>query len=279
MERIINYTTQNDGYKYNSALKPQGVMIHSTATPGIMAKAFRDRFNKPGLGKSVHGFIDDTCYVQCLPYDKKAGHARYSANDTHIGIEMCEPKGWTSDKAYFEKVYKNMVEITAEICKQYNIAVTPASVLSHAEGYKMGIASNHSDVGHWWPFFNRTMDGFRANVIAKMSETPEKEIVKDLQEALNSSYNSGLVADGIAGTKTQAAVKLNSLAYKQGKKPTRNKYVRWVQTRLESKGIDCGGVDGAYGAKTKAAVIAFQKENGLAMDGIVGIKTTMALIK
>ena len=127
MERIISYTKLNDGYRFNGALKPQGVMIHSTATPGIMAKAFRERFNRAGLGKSVHGFIDDECYIQCLPYDKKAGHARYSANDTHIGIEMCEPKGWTTDRGYFEKVYANTVAITADLCEQFNIAVTPIS--------------------------------------------------------------------------------------------------------------------------------------------------------
>jgi hypothetical protein len=38
-------------------------------------------------------------------------------------------------------------------------------------------------------------------------------------------------------------------------------------------------VDGVFGAKTKAAVIAFQKQHGLSPDGIVGPQTKAALIK
>ena len=37
-------------------------------------------------------------------------------------------------------------------------------------------------------------------------------------------------------------------------------------------------VDGAYGSKTEAAVKAFQKEQGLGADGIVGPKTWPKLV-
>ena len=49
--------------------------------------------------------------------------------------------------------------------------------------------------------------------------------------------------------------------------------VKTLQTMLNELGYDCGNVDGIFGSKTQAAVIAFQKANGLAVDGIVGPET------
>jgi len=53
--------------------------------------------------------------------------------------------------------------------------------------------------------------------------------------------------------------------------------VRTLQQKLKNWGYYTGTVDGVFGAKTKAAVILFQKRNGLTADGIVGAKTLAAL--
>lgn len=53
--------------------------------------------------------------------------------------------------------------------------------------------------------------------------------------------------------------------------------IRQLQKKLAAIGYAPGTVDGHYGAKTKAAVIAFQKDAGLTADGIVGAKTWAAL--
>lgn len=129
------------------------------------------------------------------------------------------------------------------------------------------------------------------------------DAVKTLQDKLNAlGYNSGSV-DGIFGAKTYAAVtafqKANSLGVDGivgkltwGKlygvspampvetttvvgRPTvsygsRGDAVRKLQELLNALGYDCGSVDGIFGSKTKAAVLAFQKANGLGADGIVG---------
>ena len=126
------------------------------------------------------------------------------------------------------------------------------------------------------------------------------DAVKTLQDKLNAlGYNSGNV-DGIFGAKTYAAVtafqKANSLGVDGivGKltwaklydatpvnvtpvttQPmlrtgSRGDAVRKLQELLNALGYDCGSVDGIFGSKTYAAVLAFQKANGLGADGIVG---------
>ena len=125
------------------------------------------------------------------------------------------------------------------------------------------------------------------------------DAVKTLQEKLNAKgFNSGNV-DGIFGAKTYAAVtafqKANSLGVDGivGKltwaklydatpvnvtpvttQPmlrtgSRGDAVRKLQELLNAKGYTCGSVDGIFGSKTYAAVLAFQKANGLGADGIV----------
>ena len=54
--------------------------------------------------------------------------------------------------------------------------------------------------------------------------------------------------------------------------------VRGLQHLLRFKGQDLD-VDGIFGAQTRAAVVAFQGQNGLAVDGIVGPQTWSALIQ
>ena len=134
------------------------------------------------------------------------------------------------------------------------------------------------------------------------------DAVKTLQDKLNAlGYNSGSV-DGIFGAKTYAAVtafqKANGLGVDGivGKltwaklydatpvnvtpvttQPmlrtgSRGDAVRKLQELLNAKGYTCGSVDGIFGSKTYAAVLAFQKANGLAADGIVGSLTWGKLV-
>ena len=125
------------------------------------------------------------------------------------------------------------------------------------------------------------------------------DAVKTLQGELNAKgYDCGSV-DGLFGGKTYAAVtafqKANSLSVDGivgkltwGKlydaapvtvmtaaQPTvsygsSGEAVRKLQELLNARGYDCGSVDGIFGAKTKAAVQAFQEANSLASDGIAG---------
>lgn len=53
--------------------------------------------------------------------------------------------------------------------------------------------------------------------------------------------------------------------------------VKALQERLASLGYAVGRADGIYGSRTRAAVLAFQAENSLTTDGIIGPETRTAL--
>ena len=54
---------------------------------------------------------------------------------------------------------------------------------------------------------------------------------------------------------------------------SRGEDVKTLQGRLHDLGYYIGEIDGQFGAATKAAVIEFQKANGLDADGMVGSET------
>lgn len=58
---------------------------------------------------------------------------------------------------------------------------------------------------------------------------------------------------------------------------SRGTEVTQIQQRLQELGYDPGTADGIYGTRTQNAVIAFQKDQGLTADGIVGKNTLAAL--
>jgi N-acetylmuramoyl-L-alanine amidase len=161
MKIVKKLMVKNDCFKAGRTIKVEGLLLHSTSTPKIMAKDWYERWNKPGISKCIHAFVDDKEVYQYLPWNHRGWHAGGSANNTHLGVEMCEPAD-LKDKVYFNKVYSNAVELFAKLCKENNL--TEKDILDHSEGHKKGIASNHGDVMHWFPKHGKNMDDFRADV-------------------------------------------------------------------------------------------------------------------
>jgi hypothetical protein len=60
------------------------------------------------------------------------------------------------------------------LCREYGLDEN--DIICHCEGYKLGIASNHADVMHWFPRHGESMDTFRAAVKAGLAEKPEPEM-------------------------------------------------------------------------------------------------------
>jgi hypothetical protein len=188
------YMTRNDCYTAGRKITPKGIMVHSTATPGVMAAGWFSRWNKSYRAGEinrqvcVHAFLDDKEIWQYLPWKHRGWHAGGAANNTHIGFEICEPGGFyysnnqmvgydvKKNEAYFRKAWQNAVALCVHLCREYGL--TEKDILSHAEGNKKGIASNHSDVGHWFPKHGENMDTFRA-AVKKVLEPKDSPNVKE----------------------------------------------------------------------------------------------------
>ena len=182
------YMTKNDCYIAGRKIVPKGIMIHSTATPGVMAARWFDLWNKSyakgelKLQACVHAFVDSKEAFQYLPWDHRGWHAGGKANDTHIGLEICEPAGHTysgsnmvgydaaKQEPYFRAAWNNTVELCVFLCKMFGL--TEKTIIDHAEGYKQGVASNSADTGHWFPKHKENMDTFRAAVKKALTAPP-----------------------------------------------------------------------------------------------------------
>ena len=173
--------TENACYKAGRKITVKGIMVHSTGANNPNLKRYVgpddgllgenqygnhwNTYHPGGREVCVHGFIGklkdgSIATYQTLPWDHRGWHAGGSANNTHIGFEICEDG--LADSTYFKKVYQEAVELCAYLCKEYGL--TEKDIICHSEGYKRGIASNHGDVMHWFPKHGKSMDTFRADV-------------------------------------------------------------------------------------------------------------------
>ena len=187
MKLIESILTKNPCYTAGRKITVKGLMLHSVGCPQPSAQVFVRNWNKASYDRAcVHGFIDgnDGTVYQCLPWNHRGWHCGASGNNTHIGVEMCEPGcirytgGATftcSDKATAQAVakrtYQAAVELFAMLCQKFNLdPLGDGVIVSHKEGCKRGIASNHGDPEHLWTQLGLpyTMDTFRKAVKAAM---------------------------------------------------------------------------------------------------------------
>ena len=189
MKLVESIMTQNPCYTAGRKITVKGLMLHSVGCPQPSASVFIKNWNKSTYNNAcVHGFIDanDGTVYQTLPWNHRGWHGGGSSNNTHIGVEMCEPAcikyvgGATftcSDKpkaiAAVEQTYKAAVELFAMLCEKYGLdPLADGVIVSHKEGYARGIATNHGDPEHLWTQLGMgySMDSFRKAVKAKMDE-------------------------------------------------------------------------------------------------------------
>lgn len=225
---------ENECYKTGDHLAPVGMMLHSTGADNPMLKRYVEPepnyenyeelmrllgdnrydndWNHTTRLVCVHGFVGkladgSVASVQTLPWDMRGWHAgrgyKGTANDTHIGIEICEDG--LDDPVYFAAVYKEAVELAAMLCRVFKWnPLADGVILCHSEGYKRGTASNHGDVMHWFPKHGKTMDDFRADVAAEMKKQEDEDMDVCRFKELWHEMRKGL-QDNDAGTWSEEA--------------------------------------------------------------------------
>ncbi|MEG1537744.1 MAG: N-acetylmuramoyl-L-alanine amidase [Clostridiales bacterium] len=177
------FLSKNACYITGRTIVPQGIMVHSTGANNPTLKRYVgpddgrlgknlnnnhwNQYQPDGHEVCVHAFIGKLAdgkiaTYQTLPWHYRGWHAGGTANNTHIGFEICEDN--LSDAIYFSQVYTEAVELCIYLCKQYHL--TEKNIICHSEGYKLGIASNHGDVMHWFPKHGKNMTAFREAVKA-----------------------------------------------------------------------------------------------------------------
>lgn len=128
------------------------------------------------IGKLADGTITT---VQTMPWDYRpwgcGSGSKGTCNDGWIQFEICQDS--KSNKNYFDATYKEACEITAYLCKMFNIdpkgivvhnGVTVPTILCHQDSYRLKLGSNHSDMYDWFNKYGKTMDDVRNDVASIM---------------------------------------------------------------------------------------------------------------
>lgn len=221
---IVCMQTQSTCYKGTSKMNVKGVLWHSTGannpnlkryvqpSDNAVDKAamldllgvnkFKNDWNhiehKAGLNCWIGKLADGTiATIQTMPWDYRpwgcGSGPKGSCNNGWIQFEICED-GLT-DKDYFNKAYKEACELTAYLCKMYNIdplgtvdynGIKVPTILCHYDAHKLGLGSNHGDVDHWFPRHNKSMKTVRedvANLMGIMSAQPDQDNVYRVRKA------------------------------------------------------------------------------------------------
>lgn len=204
MNLVKRYITRNPCYQANvnkadsryvifQQRGPLALMLHSVGCAQPNALVFINKWDNENYDiASAHGIIDannGTVY-QTMPWNFRGWHCGGSANNTHVGVEMCESKyirytggakfevlDRTKALADCTRAYHAAVELFAMLCTEYGLNPL-TDICSHKEGGKKGIASGHVDPEHYWTGLGApyTMNGFRKDVKKKMEDTVDMTV-------------------------------------------------------------------------------------------------------
>lgn len=203
---LVCMMTQSTCYKGTETMTVKGVLWHSTGCNNKTVKRYvQPSDNDPnreellkiiGVNKNkndwnhktrkagVNAFIGtladgSVAAVQVMPWDFApwgcGKGSKGTCNDHWIQFEICEDS--LTSKEYFDKIYQEAVELTAYLCKLYNLdpladvkfkGQDVPVTLCHKDSAKLKLGSNHSDVYHWFEKYGKSMVNVREDVAALM---------------------------------------------------------------------------------------------------------------
>lgn len=226
---IVCMMTNSTCYKETGKMDVKGILWHSTGAnnpwlcryvqPSDNAKdrsemlkligrnSYNNDWNhiyvEAGLNAWIGKLDDGTiATVQTMPWDYRpwgcASGSNGSCNNGWIQFEICEDS--LNDKSYFEKVYKEACELTAYLCKLYDLdpngtvtmnGVKTPVILCHYDSYKLGMGSNHGDIYHWFNKYGKDMEDVRNDVSKLMNES--FDIETDNLPSINTLVEKGVI--------------------------------------------------------------------------------------
>lgn len=201
---LVCMQTNSTCYKGTREMKVLGVLWHSTGANNKTLKRYvqpsdnaADRaemlkllgrnlykndwnhiYREAGLNAWIGTLADGTvATVQTMPWNFRpwgcGSGSKGSCNNGFIQFEICEDN--LKNESYFNQVYKEACELTAYLCKMFDIdphgtvmvdGVKCPTILCHQDSYKLGLGGNHSDIYHWFPKYGKNMETVRDDVAA-----------------------------------------------------------------------------------------------------------------
>ncbi|KAA6452730.1 peptidoglycan recognition protein family protein [Bacillus swezeyi] len=233
----------------------KGIVMHWTATPGATALNERNYFNGTCIADkryaSAHYFVDRNEAQYIIPENEMAYHAhdrnrcyvsflKPNANQTAIGVEMCVEKNGT----IHDETIQNAAGLVADLCKRFKLSTD--KIVRHYDVTNKNCPAPWVNDSSKLAAFRKKVDGLLGN----------KTVSNSTASSSQGSPSSSLLKKGDKGTEVKELQNnLLKLGYKLPKY----------------------GADSHFGDETVAAVKAFQKDQGISVDGIVG-KDTRAKI-
>ncbi|WEV36798.1 SLAP domain-containing protein [Lactobacillus sp. ESL0677] len=162
-----------EGIKYNSFAenaipyrngKPEGIVIHETATPNATAHDEAIYFNREwkNIYAYVHAFVDKTGVIQMMSPDSGTWGAGPQANDRFIQVELCEE----NNAADFAKGVNNDAIYAAALLHHYGLQPDNAvhdgqgTIWSHHAVSQYLGGTDHTDPDGYFAKWGYTMDDF-----------------------------------------------------------------------------------------------------------------------
>lgn len=217
----IRPATNNGAYTSGRTITPKGCVNHSVGCAQPNVDVFYNLMNKSSAGWGVNAILGDfhkgegrillTLKENGRPWGCGSG-TNGSWNNTKVQWEVCEPAGHTyaggtmigydvaKNKVYFDRMWKMLVAWNVYMVVKFGYPVSGIS--DHAESYKAGYGSNHSDMGQWLPKHGKSMDALRNEVQAILNGTEDDdmdvnrfkelwlEMRKELQDNDASAYSA-----------------------------------------------------------------------------------------
>jgi len=221
---LVCMQTQSTCYKGTTEMTVLGVLWHSTGANNKTIKRYvqpsdndpnkdallkligKNQYNndwnhidrQAGLNAWIGTLADGTVTtVQTMPWNFRpwgCGSGKNgSCNSGWIQFEICEDN--LQDADYFNKAYTEACELTAYLCKMFNLdphgtinynGVKVPVILCHADSYDLGFGSNHGDIDHWFPKHGKSM------------VTVRNDVAKLLQNSTQAAPVEGVYQKGVA---------------------------------------------------------------------------------
>ena len=315
---LVCMMTQSTCYKGTRKFTPNGILWHSTGANNPNLKRYVQPDDNASnrtellnlLGKNQYandwnhidrqaglnfwiGKLSDgtVTAVQTMPWDYRpwgcGSGSKGSCNDTHIQFEICED-GLT-DKSYWNAVYREACEMTAYLCKMFNIdpkgtisynGLKVPTIIDHTGSHALGLGSNHGDIQHWSKKYGVTMETVRNDVAAILAAdstpsseptTPSSDNEKVIWDRLYAVIQNPYGVAGVMGNfKAESNCRANNLqnTYEKSLGMTDEQYTAAVDNGSYTNFVHDGSGYGLYQAtfwSIKESLLNYAKSKGVSI--------------